>query len=99
MLEKSEILKIINTCKDPELKIGIVDLGLIYAVTVNEKNDVQVTMTVTTPGCPVIPQFIEQVHERLSMLEGIGDIDVQLTFTPPWTPDKMKPEIRATLGI
>lgn len=84
---------------DPELKLGMVELGLIYEVTISETNDIHVTMTVTTPGCPVIPQFIEQVHEKLSLLEAVGKIDVQLTFSPPWTPDKMKPEARAKLGL
>lgn len=98
-ITESEILDHLKAVNDPELKINIVDLGLIYEVKISDKNDIFVKMTVTTPGCPVIDQFLEQVHSILESIQGVGEITVRLTFDPLWTTEKMNPDARAALGL
>lgn len=85
---------------DPELGINIVDLGLIYDVSI-EEDGVDVLMTLTTPGCPLHGVFRELVTEAVSNLDGIeeADVDVELTFDPPWDRDKMSDEARAQLDM
>lgn len=82
---------------DPELDINIVDLGLIYEIDVVE-NDVHILMTLTTPGCPLHGVFDELVKREVRKLDEIEEIDVELTFEPRWSPEKMSDEARDELG-
>lgn len=83
---------------DPELQHNIVDLGLVYDVD-DEDGDVHVTMTLTTPACPVGPQILEGVRESVLKVPGVKDVDVELTFDPPWGTDMMSEEIRFEMGL
>jgi metal-sulfur cluster biosynthetic enzyme len=88
--------------RDPELMVNIVDLGLIYGIGVDEadgKSNVRVSMTMTTPACPFGPELIREVKEVIAALEGVGTVDVQITLSPPWTPDRMTEEARDELGM
>lgn len=98
-ITREEVESSLNIVKDPELRIGVVDLGLIYEVSISEKNDVSVLMSVTTPGCPVIDQFLEQAEAAIQGLPEVGEVTVKLTFTPLWTPDRIKPQARKALGL
>ena len=87
---------------DPELFINIVDLGLVYQVNVeerDEKSNVKIDMTMTSPACPAGPQLIAQSKNVLGALEGVGEVEVKLVMTPPWTPDRMTEDARDQLGI
>jgi metal-sulfur cluster biosynthetic enzyme len=88
---------------DPELFVNIVDLGLIYLVTVTEtddgKSNVAIEMTMTSPACPAGPQLLQNSKDVLGRLEGIGQVEVKLVMTPPWTPDRMTEDARDQLGI
>ena len=87
---------------DPELFINIIDLGLVYQVEVEERDDkfnVKIDMTMTSPVCPAGPQLIGQSKSVLGALEGVGDVEVKLVMTPPWTPDRMTEDARDQLGI
>ena len=84
--------------KDPELNLNIVDLGLVYDVRV-EGTDVQVDMSLTSPGCPSGPEIMGEAAEQLRTIEGIGASNVNLVWTPPWTPDRIEPRVRAYLGF
>ncbi len=88
---------------DPELFVNIVDLGLIYEIKVVEndegKSDVQVDMTMTSPACPAGPQLLGQSKDFVGRLEEVGEVDVRLVMTPPWTPDRMTEDARDQLGI
>ncbi|MGD9644831.1 MAG: metal-sulfur cluster assembly factor [Pirellulales bacterium] len=87
---------------DPELFVNIIDLGLVYAVNVEEvedKSNINIEMTLTSPACPAGPQLVGQSKDVLSRLEGAGAVDVKLVMTPPWTPDRMTEEARDQLGI
>jgi metal-sulfur cluster biosynthetic enzyme len=88
---------------DPELFINIIDLGLVYLVTIADTEDgkqrVSVEMTMTSPACPAGPQLLQQSKNALGQLEGVGDVEIKLVMTPPWTPDRMTEEARDQLGI
>ncbi|HKD36196.1 MAG TPA: metal-sulfur cluster assembly factor [Pirellulales bacterium] len=87
---------------DPELFINIIDLGLVYNVSIEpagEKENVKIEMTMTSPACPAGPQLIGQSKQAISRLEGVGDVEVKLVMIPPWTPDRMTEDARDQLGI
>ncbi len=91
-----EILKILEDVKDPEVGFSVVDLGLIYDIE-REGKHVKVTMTLTTPGCPLQFYLISQVEEAL---RNAGyEPEVVLTFDPPWTPDRMSERAKKALGV
>ena len=88
--------------EDPELHMGIVDLGLVYGVDVEgaENENVTVTMTLTSPMCPVGPMFKAAVLSKVESLEGVKKADVEITFTPPWDPRTMaSDDAKLQLGI
>lgn len=82
---------------DPELGINIVDLGLVYEVNIDDNKNVNVVMTLTTPGCPLHDSISTGVNHALSSIEGIGEIKVDLVWEPMWTPDKMSDNARERL--
>ena len=84
---------------DPEIPVNIYDLGLIYGVEVAEEADVKVTMTLTTPNCPVAESMPAEVELRAGAVPGVRDAEVVLTFDPPWDPAKMSDEARLELGM
>jgi metal-sulfur cluster biosynthetic enzyme len=83
---------------DPELGLDFVELGLIYGVEIDEGR-VHVTFTLTSPGCPIGPQVSEQIEEFVGELEGIDEVTSAMTFTPPWTPEKMSEDAKFALGF
>lgn len=98
-LRREDVEKALNVVRDPELRLGVVDLGLVYEISLSSTNDVSIVMTVTTPGCPVIDQFLEQAEAAARGLPEVGQVTVKLTFTPLWTPDRIKPQARKALGL
>jgi metal-sulfur cluster biosynthetic enzyme len=92
---------------DPELFVNIIDLGLVYGVTLApgatpetaEKSDVKIEMTLTSPACPAGPQLIAQAKDVLGRIEGVGAVEVKLVMAPPWSPDKMSEAAKDQLGI
>lgn len=109
LLTKEKVYEQLNTILDPELAVGLVDLGLIYDVSVapvqtkkGERIHVHILMTLTTPGCPLAGMFDQMIKDGLIDLPGIDpqqDITVELTFDPPWILDMMNLETRAKLGL
>jgi metal-sulfur cluster biosynthetic enzyme len=84
---------------DPEIGVNIVDLGLVYDADIAENGDVLVTMTLTSIGCPLGPVIVQEVNNALKELPEIGDTDVKLVWSPPWTPDLMSEDAKDELGI
>lgn len=84
--------------KDPELGLNIVDLGLVYDIAVDE-NNVHVDMTLTSPGCPAGPQIMTDAERVLEALPGIGDVEINLVWSPFWTPERIEPRVRAYMGL
>ena len=84
--------------KDPDLNLNILDLGLIYEIRV-EGDDVQIDMSLTSPGCPSGPEIMTDAETQLKALPGIGAVQINLVWSPPWTPDRIEPRVRAYLGF
>jgi len=88
---------------DPELFVNIVDLGLVYVIqcteTPEQKTDVKVEMTMTSPACPAGPQLLANSKQVLGRIEGVGEVEIKLVMAPPWTPDRMTEDARDQLGI
>lgn len=83
---------------DPELGLDFVELGLIYGIEI-ENEHVQVTYSLTTPGCPIGPQVEAQIEEFVSELDGVSTVASEVTFIPPWTPEKMSEDAKFALGF
>jgi metal-sulfur cluster biosynthetic enzyme len=98
MVSEKEVWEALREIVDPEIGANIVDLGLIYEVRIENGNEIYVKMTLTVPGCPLMNVLPAQVEERLSQIEGVEKVTVQLTFDPPWTPDRMSKELREMYG-
>lgn len=100
---QDEVLSALKQCYDPEIPVNIVDLGLIYEVrfapATDGKQDVTVDMTLTAQGCPAHVQISEQVRARLEQLPGIGTANVNIVWTPAWTPERLSADARKQLGI
>ncbi len=88
------VITALKQCMDPEVPLSIVDLGLIYGVSINDKNDVNIKMTMTTPGCPLHDTLVSDVKKYLGKVNGIGNINVDIVWDPPWSPDRMSPEAK-----
>jgi metal-sulfur cluster biosynthetic enzyme len=93
-----EVQEALTNVIDPELGLDFVELGLIYDIEV-EHGDVFVSFTLTSPGCPIGPQVVEQVEEFVGELDGVTAVHPKMTFTPPWTPDLMSEEAKFALGF
>lgn len=93
-----EIRKALRTVKDPELGLNIVDIGLIYETAVNEAGEVQVKMTLTSPGCPSGAEIMQDARTVVQDLEGVKSVELELVWEPYWTPERMDPRVRAFLG-
>lgn len=98
MVKKAQVLSRLKEVIDPELGVNIVDLGLVYDVSV-KKGKVAVLMTLTSPGCPLAGVFDKLVRDAILRIEGVSDVSVSLTFDPPWTVEMMSKEARAVLGF
>lgn len=97
MVSEEDVREQLKEVIDPELDINIVDLGLIYEIEIDGECNVDILMTLTTPGCPLQAVFEERVMEEVGELE-VNDIEVELTFDPRWSPDKMSDEARDDMG-
>jgi metal-sulfur cluster biosynthetic enzyme len=98
MVDEQQVRKALRKVKDPELNLDLVVLGLIYDVEVSGDH-VNVRMSLTTPMCPAADQIVTDVKREVEALDGVDHADVELTFDPPWTPQKMDPLIRSSLGL
>jgi len=92
-----EVEEALTNVIDPELGLDFVELGLIYDIEVDGPR-VQVTFTLTSPGCPIGPQVSEQIEEFVSELDGVESVASTMVFTPPWTPDLMSDDAKFALG-
>ena len=99
MNKKELVLEVLSDIDDPELFVDIVSLGLIYDVKIKDDEDVEILMTLTFPGCPFGPSMVEEIKERLYETNQFRNVEVEMTFEPPWSADKIDPDIRAALGF
>ncbi len=98
MVSKEEVMKALKSVIDWEIGVDVVSLGLIYDVQIKDDEYVKVVMTLTAPGCPLQASIMEQVRAAVKSL-GVKEVEVELTFDPPWSPERMDPEIRKMFGL
>jgi len=94
-----KLVTALKSVYDPEIPVDIYELGLIYKVDVADNKDVVVDMTLTAPGCPVAGEMPGMVKDALEGVEGIGSVTVNMTFDPPWTPERMSEEAKLELNM
>ncbi|HZC21487.1 MAG TPA: PqqD family peptide modification chaperone [Nitrososphaeraceae archaeon] len=94
-----QVYSALRKCMDPEIPVNVVDLGLIYGVQVNPENNVDIKMTMTTRGCPLHDTLVSDVKRYVGKINGIGNINVEIVWDPPWNVEKMEPNIREKMGF
>ena len=94
-----QLIAALKTVYDPEIPVDIYELGLIYRVDVADNKDVTIDMTLTAPGCPVAGEMPNMVAEALKTVKGVGEVKVNMTFDPPWTPERMSEEAKLELNM
>jgi metal-sulfur cluster biosynthetic enzyme len=97
-ITEKQVRDALKGVKDPELSLDLVVLGLVYDIAIDEA-DVTATISLTSPMCPVAGQIVEDAKQAIEGVDGVGTVDVQLTFDPPWTPERMNPLVRSSLGL
>lgn len=99
-INEAEVMDALRECYDPEIPVNIVDLGLVYNVELNdEEGSVGITMTLTAIGCPMAGEVMEEVEMRVKQVENVNNCKVDLTFDPPWSPDRMTEDAKWELGM
>ncbi len=93
-----DIVAALKTVYDPEIPADIFELGLIYKIDIDDDRMVKIVMTLTAPGCPVAGEMPSWVQNAVSAVEGVSGVEVEMTFDPPWTPDRMSEEAQVAVG-
>ena len=99
---KKKVVDILKKCNDPELPIDLWNLGLIYDLNINENEnnfDVSILMSLTTPGCTMGQYMMDDMKMKLATIKNIGDVEIELTFDPPWNPEMMTEDGKVKLGL
>ena len=96
---KNKVIEAVKKIYDPEIPVNIYELGLIYKIDVDEKNKVNVDMTLTSPNCPVAESLPKQVKENILKVEGVSDVNLNLVWEPPWDKDKMSEAAKLELNL
>jgi FeS assembly SUF system protein len=94
-----KIVRVLKTIYDPEIPVDIYELGLIYDVFINEDYDAKILMTLTSPNCPVAESLPVEIEEKVKSLDELKDVEVEITFDPPWTQELMSEEAKLELGL
>jgi metal-sulfur cluster biosynthetic enzyme len=97
--QKEQLISMLKACYDPEIPFNIVDLGLIYSLDLKDSSEIQIKMTLTSPGCPVGPWLTDEVRDACLSVEGIKKVSIEIVFDPPWSPLMMSVEAHKALGI
>lgn len=92
------IRRALRQVKDPEINLSVIDLGLIYDVELSDDGEVDIKMTLTSPGCPSGPEMLGDVDRVVRALDGVTDVNVELVWEPYWTPERIDPKVRSFLG-
>ncbi|MBX5438346.1 MAG: DUF59 domain-containing protein [Thermoflavifilum sp.] len=96
---QDQIIAVLKTVYDPEIPVNIYDLGLVYELHINQEGEVFILVTLTAPGCPVGADIVSEIDEKVSQIEGVKDVHVELTFDPPWNMGMMSEEAKLELGF
>jgi metal-sulfur cluster biosynthetic enzyme len=98
-ITEDSVRQTLRKVKDPELNLNIVDLGLVYTISVDDANKVIVDMSLTSPGCPAGPQIMTDVERAIQAMPGVGKVVINLVWEPYWTPERIEPKVRAYMGL
>ncbi|SRR5581483_2283837 len=98
-ITEEQVYNALRKCMDPEIPVNVVDLGLIYGVKVASGKDIDIRMTMTTRGCPLHDTLVSDVKRYVGKLNGVGSINVEIVWDPPWSIEKMEPAVREKLGF
>ena len=98
MVDEEQVIEVLKKVMDPEINYDVWSLGLIYNIEVDGSR-VKILMTFTTPMCPYGPALMDDVRRQISAIDGVGEVQIELTFSPVWGPDKMSEEAKIALGI
>ncbi|MDR0970024.1 MAG: SUF system Fe-S cluster assembly protein [Lentimicrobiaceae bacterium] len=93
------IIAVLKTIFDPDIPVSLYELGLIYKITIDDNNNVKILMTLTSPNCPVADALPAEVQRRIAAINGVESVEVELTFDPPWTPDRMSETAQLELDM
>ncbi len=97
---ETRIIEALKTVYDPEIPVNVYDLGLIYEINVDkERHKVRLVVTLTAPNCPVADSLVQEMHDCVAAIDGVEDVEVNLTFDPPWTRDMLSEEAMLELGL
>jgi FeS assembly SUF system protein len=96
---EARIIEALKTIYDPEIPVNIYEIGLIYEIKIDDGNKVDILMTLTSPNCPVADSMPLEVKEKVKNIEGVEDVEVNLTFDPPWDQDMLSEEAKLDLGF
>ena len=96
---KNKVIEEIKKIYDPEIPVNIYELGLIYKIDIDEKNKVNIDMTLTSPNCPVAESLPNEVKENIMKIEGVSDVNLNLVWEPPWDKDKMSEAAKLELNL
>ena len=98
LINKEEVIEVLKQCYDPEIPIDLWNLGLIYEIIIKE-NNINITMSLTTPGCTMANHIAEDAKAKLLQLKDIGNVNINITFEPPWSPEMLTEEGKVKLGF
>ncbi len=96
---EQKIISELKTIYDPEIPVNIYDIGLIYKITIDDKGNVHILMTLTAPNCPVADTLVEEVKEKVKSVKGVNKSEVELTFDPPWSQDMLSDDAKLDMGL
>ena len=96
---KNRVIEVVKKIYDPEIPVNIYELGLIYKIEVDEKNKINIDMTLTSPNCPVAESLPKDVKENIMKVEGVSDVNLNLVWEPPWDKDKMSEAAKLELNL
>ena len=96
---KNRVIEAVKKIFDPEIPVNIYELGLIYKIEVDEKNKINIDMTLTSPNCPVAESLPKEVKENIMKVEGVSDVNLNLVWEPPWDKDKMSEAAKLELNL
>jgi len=98
-ITKEVVIEALNQVEDPELMMGIVDIGLVYEVEVSNECDVNLTYSLTSMGCPAGPHIASEIDRAVREIPGVGEVSAELVWSPPWTPERMSEDAKFALGF
>jgi len=96
---ETEVVNLLKNTFDPEIPVNVYDLGLIYKIDVDDNKQVEITMTLTAPNCPMADELLMEIKEKTELIPGVKGVVINLTFDPPWDKDMMSEEAMLELGL